>query len=241
MQRSARRIGALAVAVGALGACGGTSHSSDALTRHVIAAADMTAKTTARMTDVVESEVHGRPLTIRTETVADFRTGDYQSTSSGVGATSSVEIRVIDGTTYSKSTGSSPIPGSRADRPWVRIRSGRKATVPDPSGSIHALRAVTDVQRLGTEKLRGVLTTRYRLRLNPDKQRAMAKAIPTLTLEKVHPSIQIWLDHAGRMRRMVVSGDDHGARFSIVSEVYDFGAPVTIEPPPADQILDLGA
>ena len=60
----------------------------------------------------------------------------------------------------------------------------------------------------------------------------------------------LWVDHAGRMRKMryrvdlpSAGGDtatqtDHDT-MSVAMELYEFGVPVRVEPPPPDQVVDL--
>lgn len=68
------------------------------------------------------------------------------------------------------------------------------------------------IDRVGNEKVRGVKTTHYRLTRAPD------------------PADDIWVDHQGRLRRMI---DRNDTEVDTV-EFYDYGAdigPVTIPPP----------
>ena len=95
-----------------------------------------------------------------------------------------------------------------------------------PTGVLEQLRAVGDVEELGREQVRGVETTRYRALLRP----------PGGTEEDALP-VEVWIDDDGLVRRLRVTYGQRAA--SVTVELFDFGADVDVEPPPADQVTDL--
>jgi hypothetical protein len=230
-----------AVAVVACVGCSGSSASTSSR-QSVVAAADATSgERTARTSSVFTTESRGEPVTIRMESSFDFRSGDSRTTMHGLAGLTASEIRVVEGKTYMKG---GLVPEDQAQlsaKPWVRLGGDDPdaAMFSRPSAVLDAMRAVTDAEPLGTERVRGVPTTRYRLTLNPAKEHAMARQIPTDKLRELHPTIEAWVDHAGRLRQLTLRGRAHDAKVSSVEQFYDFGAPVDITAPPADEIFDL--
>jgi hypothetical protein len=241
--RSGAAIG-LIVAVSFAG-CGGTSGSSSSDSIKLVAsAADITAgQDTARTSFSDEGTSGGKPFTMRSEGTIDFRSGDFEETMTSSEPVLSGEVRVVDGVWYQKSEiRTLAVPGSETEygKPWTKDSGDRGENLAYKPGAIlDQLRAVTDAERLGTEDRRGVSTTRYRLTLNPAKERAMSKSIPTEKLDQMDPTIEVWIDAAGRLRQLRIAGTDHGDKATINSEFYDFGVPVHIQAPPADQVLAL--
>ena len=50
--------------------------------------------------------------------------------------------------------------------------------------------------------------------------------------------VDVWLDDAGVVRRLRVSLDSAGT-MTTTFDVYDVGADVTVEPPPADRVVEV--
>lgn len=125
----------------------------------------------------------------------------------------------------------------------------------DPLRQFRYLRSVSDsVEKLGKEEVRGVPTTRYRavvdmekaLSQNPAQRRLYEKTRETLKDPKV--PMEIWLDKDDVVRRYkmdmtlnvpeTTSGGGNGeARTTMTAEYFDFGAPLEVTPPPADQTI----
>jgi hypothetical protein len=108
------------------------------------------------------------------------------------------------------------------------------------------------IEKVGTEKIRGVETTHYRAKVDLDK--VAAQAPPSLR-KTYRASIQslkqglgtdtipvdVWVDGDNLVRRLA----EHlpvaqGGKIDFSVDFYDFGAPVSIAPPPASETLDLG-
>jgi hypothetical protein len=103
----------------------------------------------------------------------------------------------------------------------------------DPVRQVASLRAVSDdVREMGTEAVRGVPTTHYAATLDRPAGRA----------------VDVWLDEAGRVRRVVVAvplpqaagaGVDPpgtGAMIKVQADLYTFGVPVSVAVPPQAQV-----
>lgn len=129
----------------------------------------------------------------------------------------------------------------------------------DPSQTLNYLRGATgDLEVVGTEEVRGVRTTHYRGTV--DLARAAERA-PEEVREQVEASLEqlasqtdattlpmnVWLGEDGLVRRVqyeyplpqqTAGGSGEGSMVFDV-ELYDFGAPVDVSPPPPDQVTDI--
>jgi hypothetical protein len=116
---------------------------------------------------------------------------------------------------------------------------------------LQALRGAADVREVGHDVVRGVDTTHYAT--NVDLQKAIASA-PANDRNDVRRAlgmlgsttipVDVWVDAQGRARRMTVHADTSafgtsGSAFTMTVELYDFGAAVDVQPPPADDTIDL--
>ena len=88
----------------------------------------------------------------------------------------------------------------------------------DPARLLETLEAAGAFEAVGSERVRGVETTRYRGTVASSR-------------------IDVWVGADGLVRRATV-GDGDGTNVEL--ELYDFGADVEIEPPPADEVTELG-
>lgn len=157
------------------------------------------------------------------------------------------------------------LPGGR---PWIKLdlaRIGSRAGIDvsqftqfsnDPSRMIDWLRATGDVTAVGTEKVDGVETTHYKATVDLEKypnlvpagQRdAVRKALDAIT-KATHQSkipMHVWVGKDGLVRqvRTVVTQSVRGETVNVVTSerFYDFGAPVDIALPAADQVTDISS
>ena len=115
----------------------------------------------------------------------------------------------------------------------------------DPLWPLDALfGAGDDAVEAGHEAVRGVAATRYRLSV--DLARADA-AVPAGLSVPAGPyralrqrPAEVWLDEAGLARRIAVTFERRAeatARIWAVVELWDFGLPVDITPPSADEVV----
>lgn len=125
-----------------------------------------------------------------------------------------------------------------------------------PSEALDQLRAVADVQELGAETVRGVDTRRLRAIVDVERyadlledegEAAAAETIRRtfgLTRQRTIP-MELWIDEDDRIRRITwteaIPADlpkgSPKASVTMTMELYDFGAPVRVERPPADQVM----
>jgi hypothetical protein len=124
----------------------------------------------------------------------------------------------------------------------------------NPTDSLDRLAASGDIEKVGDEDVDGVATTHYRAVVDLDavnaKSQVMSDEALAQTKKLVGDSypIDVWIDADGYMRRMNYTIDlaqapdppaglDEG---KIVYEITmtDFGAPIDVQAPPEDQVID---
>ena len=85
------------------------------------------------------------------------------------------------------------------------------------------------VEKLGSEEIRGVTATHYRAHLD--------KTNPGLGILKYEPGIvDAWIDEQGLPRRVRIP-DGSENESAVVFDLFDFGVPVDVEAPAANQIV----
>jgi hypothetical protein len=118
----------------------------------------------------------------------------------------------------------------------------------DPTEALVYLRAAgSDFREVGTERVRGAETTRYRGTIDLRKVAAQAPAQARKSYERVielsgktELPMDVWIDEEGLARRIRFEQRlPNGAALKMTQELYDFGADVDVELPPADQVTDL--
>jgi len=150
--------------------------------------------------------------------------------------------------------------GLSQDKQWVKLDLGRLAqqrgidlsslanASPTPASALSYLRGTNNVQELGHEKVDGVDTTHYRVVV--DLERAAKRSSPAVrrSLERVIQTggattlpIGVWVDDKGYVRKVhYAQREAAGKSVDITMNLHDYGSPVTVKPPPADSIVDLG-
>lgn len=127
----------------------------------------------------------------------------------------------------------------------------------DPLSILEALEAVSGpLETVGREEIRGTETTHYRTTLDPAKIAAQAEAAGATedvlgsfkdALAQVNLAsvpLDVWVDDAGLLRRMEIDasmtqeglGGETSMRLTF--DLFDYGAEVDVEPPPADLVVD---
>ena len=157
------------------------------------------------------------------------------------------------------------------DPAWIETEAEEAASmttqlgVDGPASPIDLLEALTEldatVTEIGSATIRGTETTHYLVSIDLDAAAASLPAEQRAELEAELPDgiagelpIELWMDDDDRLRRLVVELDDFESlglgqdmddvgSMLIEFEVYDIGEPVTIERPPAGEVVsseDLG-
>jgi hypothetical protein len=197
--------------------------------------------------------------------VADFSTGNSQLTFAASGAAGSVlggglVMRSVAGVVYMQLPPSlEGVMGLPAGAEWMSIplpKFGAQSPIggagqTDPTQMLASLEAVSsNVTTVGTATIRGVATTHYHALLDLGKAIDTAKVPASLrsTLQQMLGKlggmssipVDVWVDGAGRMRRLseTTTLPSAGA-FTTTMDLYDFGVPVNVQAPPADQVAQL--
>lgn len=146
-----------------------------------------------------------------------------------------------------------------AGKDWVRLDLAQLAkqnhvdlgslvdSNPTPNGALAYLRGSTGkVQDLGKEKVKGVETTHYRATIELEQAAQRAKGSTRQSIRRVLDvagvkklPVNVWVGEDGYVRKVTYiqhSGKNQSAKISM--ELYDFGSPVTIAPPPAAAVID---
>ena len=129
----------------------------------------------------------------------------------------------------------------------------------DPSAALGYLRgAAGAVRTVGEESIRGARTTWYEATVDVEKAAAGAPAAQRETIRSARELFgittiptDVWIDGDGRVRRMKQSIDYSAAgrserfpagslpeRMEVTVEFHDFGAPVAVTIPPAEEVAD---
>jgi hypothetical protein len=127
----------------------------------------------------------------------------------------------------------------------------------DPLSILDALEGVSGpLETVGREEIRGTETTHYRTTLDPAKIAAQAEAagatedvlgsfkdaLAQANLASV--PLDVWVDDDGLLRRMEIDasmtqeglGGETSMRLTF--DLFDYGAEVDVQPPPADLVVD---
>lgn len=136
------------------------------------------------------------------------------------------------------------------NREWIRLDLGEvfpesdSAVAPlgrlassDPARALALLaQSAGDMHRVGSEPVRGTITTHSRGTFDLGFGGGLAETLGPAVLP-----LDVWVDGEGRMRKMAVRADPDGPgplpASSLELEMYDFGVPADVVPPPANQVL----
>jgi len=193
---------------------------------------------------------------VRAHGVTDFVSGKGAITMSVLGT--DIEM-VTDGTTtYIRVPDGGRLPG--ATKPWVSVpndalRSGGSLSgTQSPTGLLDALRGIGGaITTIGKEKVNGVDTTHFHtvvrladaIAAAPESQRAQAQAaLQQLDqLGAAEMPVDVWITDDGIPVRQVMTFDGSsgvaalaGLQMKVTVDLSDFGAPVKVDIPSADQV-----
>lgn len=152
-------------------------------------------------------------------------------------------------------------------KPWIKIDIAATAesqgldlsqltdaSQADPTQVFAYLETASDVEEVGREEVRGEQTTHYRATLDLE---AAAEAAPSELRERMQAGadqlrsaagtttmpIEVWIGDDGLVRRFVLrfslAGTEPPAESETTMEFYDFGVEVSVEPPPASEVIEL--
>ena len=125
----------------------------------------------------------------------------------------------------------------------------------DPRDVFGVLKAVSgSIDAVGSEKIRGVETSHYRAtidiarlaKLVPDAQRQSLGGLDQQAARAGLTAIplDVWIDADQQVRKLAIDldakqpGTDASVKASLVVELSDYGTPLDLQLPPADQVVD---
>jgi hypothetical protein len=260
-------------AVVTLSACGSGSGSGTAATptgHHAVeliaSSADKAAAAkTARIGGEVTVTTQGGTKTLPLDGALDFGSGAFEFTYDlsklGLPGASGAKIqaRMVDGVMYMNlgdlaGSGGKGLESMTGGKSWIKLDLGSLGlgapgasgglSDANPSGTLDLLRGAGDVQKVGTETLRGVETTHYRATIDP--QQAVDKA-PDALRGRVQQGlgaingpipVDVWIDGDGQARKIAMSVDAKTGKIATSIEYYDFGTDVSVQAPPASDTFD---
>ena len=197
------------------------------------------------------------------------RRGTMSMTISGLPSTSAASgqatIRiVVDGPVIYEKLPPGAL-GEQAPKPWIKFDlsrtplgalAGGDPSSADPTEALALLGATSPPTDVGRDTVRGVTCRHYRTTVDlakvvsalpadtRDELAAVGKAFESRTFP-----VDVWIDDAGRLRKMTFTarltpasvGASSGAAPTMTEtvEYFDFGTPVRLSLPPAGQVTDI--
>ena len=157
---------------------------------------------------------------------------------------------------YMTASGSEGAPEPR----WVAMDLGERGRLgqlsgfdgTDPGQALAFLGAAGEAEEVGTTEVHGEETTHYRLTVDLREAAELSqeyRGVIEQTLQAggaAEVPTDVWVDGDGRVRRVrmvydgVPTAEGTAVDVTVTTELYDFGAEVDVEPPPADRVLNLG-
>ncbi len=211
---------------------------------------------TARIEGTAEFSAAGIASSVSISGEIDFRTDATSLTMvTEVNGKSTPTQRtiVVDGDLYTSipdGAGTALTAGKR----WIRTEGSSQLGAfsgagADPRATLATLKRISkDVRSLGRETIRGVRTTRYRFRTSgsdDQSESGVLGAVPDVVSEvwidddNLPRRFRLKLDVSKQMAAVRPSQAPVGDATSVVTfDFFDYGKPVSIEAPPADQVLD---
>ena len=217
-----------------------------------------------RMVSTANMTVQSQKVETRTESRMQVRLrpepamkGTVTTTMSGLdglgaqAAQRPTEMVMIGGTIYMKLN----LPQGGGSKPWLKMSLGdtgaealAQAKQYGPAQMAQMLTASPDVHKVGEEVVEGVRTTHYAgtvdsnagLGALSDKDRQeLEKGLEKLGAGKM--TIDIWVDEQGLPRKQIVKADMSLGTVDVTSHFSDYGRPVQVSAPPADQVGDFSS
>ena len=125
----------------------------------------------------------------------------------------------------------------------------------DPRDVFAFLKAVSGaIEAVGSDEIRGVETSHYRATVDTAKLAQLVPAAQRQSLGGLDKSaaqaglselpLDIWIDADQRVRKLSIDidakqpGTDESVQAALVVELYDYGSPLDLQLPPADQVVD---
>jgi hypothetical protein len=251
-----------------LAACGtATSVSRDASPELLAAAVDKTTKAESSRTSFrVDFKAPGESGEMTGEGVFDYRrnAGQMRMDLSGLDEGMEDMEFIVDGDVVYMRGFDEDLPAGKS---WMRIDTStiqgaaqfsELGRMNKPAVELQYLRAASkEIEEKGREKVRGVETTRYHTVIDLSKLareageeapaglrkqlRQEAKNLASTGLEEL--PTDVWIDDDGLLRKMTMDisfeAEGEKVRMETSVELFDFGVPVKLDPPSAEETVDM--
>jgi len=192
---------------------------------------------TAKITLTTDANENGKVVHSVGTGVMQFNPVELDLTTQISGHSS--EVRTINGATYLQ---------ARDDK-WLKVNTGEFPGGSSPDQALGYLQGASDsITPAGSATINGQQTTGYQVVVDLDKVAAeqstpqakqSIQQVETLTGSKTLP-VHVWVDSHGRLVReqdsSTVSSQGHNITTQTTLDFTDFGTPVAVVTPPADQI-----
>jgi hypothetical protein len=208
----------------------------------------------ARFTVVsTTTEESGASETTVQEGVVDFATGDAhfhrRASQGGTGTAQDYEEIVTGGFRYERPPAAVAAQMGSGTK-WVRSPSTESgaaivgAAGTDPIGVFDLLkRGSSSATEAGSAKVRGVDTTEFDFRIDPDKliarlPEAMKPGARRFFAAAGPVQVSVYLDDGHLIRRLAANFTFGRQKVSQTTELYDYGTPADVQIPPSSDIVD---
>ncbi|MDQ0776691.1 hypothetical protein QF026_005157 [Streptomyces aurantiacus] len=274
MHRSVRRratgaaLTALVLGAGAVGCSDGDAASEQSPNMTPAAAVAKAAKKTEDFTSVSYRMTGRVPEEGRIKAEAQMRIKpdiamSMKMTALDQGADGSAEIRLVDKAMY---IGGNAASAKEMDgKSWIKFdmstlgddalggaAPGAGAVDKNPAQESTLLTGSKNVKKVGTEKVEGVETTRYKGTVTLDEFRKSLKGESKATREKREEALEqyeemgvdtltmdLWIDGEDHTKQFRMRGDADKGKLDMTITFLDLNKPVTVEAPPAKDVMDL--
>jgi LppX_LprAFG lipoprotein len=148
--------------------------------------------------------------------------------------------------------------GLPANKQWIKIDLGQLTqqrgsdlsslanTSPTPASALSYLRGSSKVREVGQESIDGVDTTHYKVTVDLEKAVSRSDSITQESLRRVIQAggkktlpIDVWVDGKHFVRKVQYAQSAGGKAVKVTMTLHDYGKPVAVSPPPADEVVDL--
>jgi hypothetical protein len=250
---------AFATVLAACGGGGGTGDAAVSIKTLQAAASNTQAAESSRFTMDMTVDLAGEPTTISIDGViaGDGKNGELTLSMPIVG---SLEERIVDGVIY-MNLGSFPgASGELGGKQWVKLDpssldegmlgdlAGQTDSASPKTGLEYLQGLSGDVEDLGQEDVNGQPATHYRASIDytkvldelPDASQEARDALAKL---RTVPA-DVWIDGQDRIVKMHLTMDASAfgagaGSAEVTMELSDFGTPVDVQAPPAEDTVDL--
>jgi hypothetical protein len=250
---------AFAVAVAACGGGGGSDATVSIKTLQA-AVSNTQAAPSSRFTMDMGIDASGKSVSLHAEGVssADGKVAQITMTLPSLGT---MEERVVDGTVY-VNFGDMPFASKLGGKPWIAINLdalGQKtgtdfgaladqAQSSGPQQGLEYLQGLSgDVEKVGDDTVAGEHATHYRASIDYSK---VLDELPNAT-DEMRDALgklgtvpaDVWINDDDRVVKMHFTMDTSGfgggaGTAEVTMEITDFGVPIDVQAPPADQTVD---